>query len=113
MKGFLYISDEKIGEIDLGIIDESMGVIGGELNVYPSYERYREAIQLLYETKGTANSEDFIFILILEDATVIRPQGGIGVTDSAEFNERVVEISGVDWDTVMRVSKGKLDGKAN
>ena len=80
-----------------------MGVIGGELNVYSSYERYRKEIQHLYETNGTANSDDFKFIMILEDNTVLRPDGGIGVRDSVEFNERVVEIAGVGWDNVMRV----------
>jgi hypothetical protein len=110
MKGFLYISDEKVGETDLGVIDEGMGVIGGELNVYPSYEKFRKTIQLLYENKGTANSGDFEFIVVLEDDTVIQPKGGIGVTDSAEFNERTIEIAGVDWDSMLRVGRKELGG---
>jgi hypothetical protein len=62
----------------------------------------------LYETRGIANGEDFKFVLILDDDTVIRPEGGIGVTDSAEFNERVIEIAGVGWDTVTRVGNGAI-----
>jgi len=31
MKGFLYIDNDKIGEVNFSIIDDSMGGIGGDL----------------------------------------------------------------------------------
>jgi hypothetical protein len=107
MEGFLYINDEKIGEVDLKIVDKSMGVIGGDLNVYLSYEMHRTEIQLLCKTNGNANSDDFRFSVILEDGTVLRPEGGIGVTDSAEFKERVIDIAGVDRDTIKKIGRGE------
>ena len=45
MKGYLYIETNRIGEINLEIIDESMGVIGGILITNSNYEKYQTSIQ--------------------------------------------------------------------
>lgn len=56
MKGYLYIGDEKIGDSDLRVIDESMGGIGGILSVNGNYQKYRKNIQQHFEEKGISNS---------------------------------------------------------
>ena len=40
MKAFLYIGNDKIGEVYFSIIDESMGCIGGDLITYDNYKKY-------------------------------------------------------------------------
>ena len=45
MKAFIYIDADKIGEVILEIIDESMGVIGGQLFNNENYEKYKYRIQ--------------------------------------------------------------------
>ncbi|HTD41824.1 MAG TPA: hypothetical protein VK671_14440 [Mucilaginibacter sp.] len=95
MKGFIYIDDDLIGEADFKIIDESMGVVGGELIPHHSYEKYKNRIRTLYEQKGIANSNDFNFKIVLNDI-VLEPKGGIGITDSVEFEEIYVEAAGLN-----------------
>ena len=103
MKGLLYIEDEKLGEVEFKVIGRGMGAIGGELNVYPAYEKYRNKIQSLYEERGIANVDDFNFVIVLEDNTVLNPAGGVGVTDSAEFEEIYVESAGIDYRIIERI----------
>lgn len=97
MKGFLKIDYDTIGEIDFKVIAESMGVIGGDLKIYPAYEKYKKQIQILTDLKGNANSDDFNFTLVLEDQTVVKAEGGVSVTDSVEFGERLMDAAGVDY----------------
>ena len=40
MKGFLYIHNDKIGEADFRVVDQSMGGIDGCLIAYDSYQKY-------------------------------------------------------------------------
>ena len=96
MKAFLYIGNDKIGEVNLSIIDQSMGCIGGDLIANENYIKYQPTIQQHYENQGISNIENFNFKILLEDNTELVPQGGIGVTDSSEFNEIYVEVAGLD-----------------
>jgi hypothetical protein len=41
--------------------------------------------------------------------TVLQPCGGIGVTDSAEFDEILVESSGLDYTVIERIA-GENEG---
>lgn len=96
MKGFLYIDNDKIGEVNFSIIDESMGGIGGNLIANDNYKKYQSTIQQHFEQQGISNTDNFNFRIILEDKTELKPEGGIGVTDSADFDEIYVESSGLD-----------------
>lgn len=96
MKGFLYIDNDKIGEVNFSIIDESMGGIGGNLIANDNYKQYQPTIQQHFEQQGISNTNNFNFRIILEDKTELKPEGGIGVTDSADFDEIYVESCGLD-----------------
>ena len=96
MKGFLYIDNDNIGEVNFSIIDESMGGIGGDLIANDNYKKYRPTIQQLFEKQGISNVDNFNFRILLEDNTELKPEGGIGVTDSAEFDKIYVESIGLD-----------------
>jgi hypothetical protein len=107
MRGLLKIGNDELGEVDFKVIDEGMGAIGGNLATYPAYENYKEQFQLLYERNGNANSDDFKFTIVLEDNSVIRPKGGVCLTDSAEFEERYVDAAGIDYEIIAKMkSKG-------
>ena len=96
MKCFLYIDNDKLGEVDFEVIDESMGVIGGDLIPNENYRKYKPTIQQHFELKGISNVEDFNFKITLENGTELKPEGGIGVIDSLEFDELTVESAGLD-----------------
>ena len=91
----IHIDDDLIGEVELRVIDESMWVVGGNLIPTPLYQKYQAQIQVLYNTVGIAGMRDFNFKAIFQ-GLVLDPQGGIGITDSEEFNEIYVDIAGVD-----------------
>ena len=96
MKGFLYIDNDKIGEVDFKVIDESMGGIGGNLIANDNYKKYQSTIQQHFEKQGISNIDNYNFRILLEDNIELKPQGGIGVTDSKEFDEIYVESAGLD-----------------
>lgn len=97
MKASLHIAEILIGELlDLAVIDESMGAIGGYLIPNQNYEKYRPEIQQHCKLKGISNSSDFEYTLALKDGSVIVSEGGIGVTDIVEFDEIYVEAAGID-----------------
>ena len=94
MKGYLYIDEKQIGEVFFTIIDESMGVIGGDLIKNDNYQKYQIIIQKHYEEKGVSNMEDFNFRIFLDNNAELKPQGGIGILDSVDFDEIYVESAG-------------------
>ncbi|NRF38036.1 hypothetical protein [Pedobacter foliorum] len=96
MIGFLYIDDDKIGEVDFKVTDESMGGIGGNLISNENYRKYQQIIQQHCTRCGISNIDNFNFRIVLEDNTELIPQGGIGVTDLVEFDEVYVESVGLD-----------------
>jgi len=102
MTGNLLIEDEKIGEVDLKIIDESMGVIGGLLIANVNYVKYKTAIQDHYDSFGISNIHDFDYLIILDDVE-LKPAGGIGVTDSKDFDEIHVESGGHNPSTLNKL----------
>lgn len=95
-QGYLYIDDEKIGEVSFSIIDESMGGIGGKLIPNDNYQKYQPAIQQHFMKQGVSNIGKFNFRILLEDSTELTPEGGIGVTDSKDSEEVYVEAAGLD-----------------
>jgi hypothetical protein len=95
MIGFIYLGEDIIGEVDFQIIDESMGAIGGNLIVDSLYKKYQNKIRKLYDQKGIANSYDFNFEVVL-NGSILQPEGGIGITDSSEFDEIYVEVAGLN-----------------
>lgn len=94
MKGYLYIDEKQIGEVFFTIIDESMGVIGGDLIKNDNYQKYQTVIQKHYEEKGVSNMEDFNVRIFLDNNVELKPQGGIGILDSVDFDEIYVESAG-------------------
>ena len=103
MKAYLYIGNDKIGEVNFSIIDESMGGIGADLIVNDNYKKYQTTIQQHFEKHGISNVDNFNFRIILEDNTELKPEGGIGVTDSADFDEIYVESAGLDTVTMDKI----------
>ncbi|WP_051350429.1 hypothetical protein [Dyadobacter alkalitolerans] len=96
MKAFVYIGAEKIGKADFSVIDESMGVVGGDFVPNENYDKYKHRIQKHFDQKGISNIEDFEYRLVLEDDDELKPSGGIGIIDCSNFNEIFVESSGLD-----------------
>lgn len=73
-----------------------MGGIGGNLIANDNYKKYQPTIQRHFEKKGISNVDNFNFRILLEDNTELKPEGGIGVTDSVDFDEIYVESAGID-----------------
>jgi hypothetical protein len=96
MRAFLYIDNNKIGEVNFSITDESMGGIGGDLIPNDNYKKYQPTIQQHFEKQGISNIDNFNFRILLVDNTELKPEGGIGITDSADFDEIYVESAGLD-----------------
>ena len=96
MRVLIFIDTDRIGEADLTFIDESMGVLGGQMTAFPEYEKYRVHIQKKTSSKGGANVEDFPFNIVSEKDSVLQAQGGVTLIDSPEFGEFSVEVAGVD-----------------
>lgn len=96
MKCFLYIDNELIGTVDFKVIDESMGVISGDLVPSNNYRKFQIEVQQHFEAKGIANAEDFKFRITLADGTEIKSEGGIGIVDSGNVDEVIVEAAGVN-----------------
>jgi hypothetical protein len=102
MRGFLYIDNDQLGEVDFKIIDESMGVIGGDLVPNTNYAIYQPKVQRQCDLKGISNVTDFNFRIVLADNTELNPEGGIGLTDLEEFEEIYVECAGLDVDVILK-----------
>lgn len=96
MKCYLYIDNDKIGEVEFEVIDESMGAISGDLIPNENYGKYKLTVQQHFQLKGISNVEDFNFRITLENGTELNPAGGMGLIDSVEFNELKVESAGLD-----------------
>lgn len=96
MTGNLFIDNIQIGQVNFTVIDESMGVIGGQLSCFSTYESFRSDIQRLSENKGIANSDDFSFSVWVDDKIKLMPEGGIGITDLIGFDEIYVEVGGLN-----------------
>ena len=94
MKVFIFIGQEKIGEADFAVTDESMGAVGGNFLPCENYKKYQETIQKQFDENGLSNSNDFEFRIILQDGSELKPDGGIGITDSKESEEIYVESAG-------------------
>lgn len=105
MKANIYIENEIIGTTNFRIADESMGGIIGDFLPNENYEKYRNEIQSLTESKGIANVSDFNFKLELKDYQILNPQGGIGITDLKDFDEIIIESVGNEQEIIERIKK--------
>jgi hypothetical protein len=106
MIGYLFIDYEKIGKVDFKIIADSMGVIGGKLLPNDNYNKFQPTIQKHFERNGISNIHDFNFKILLDEIE-LNPEGGIGVTDSKEFNEIFVECCGLDQITLEKLRENQ------
>ena len=80
-----------------------MGGIGGDFIPYESYKKYQAEIQKCYDKKGISNLQNFNFKIILSDETELHPDGGIGITDSQDFDEIYVESAGNSEDIIQKI----------
>lgn len=103
----MFIDNEEIGSADFKVIDETMGGIQGQLDPTENYKKYKGQIQKLFDKKGIANVEDFNFKIVLQDNTTLRPEGGIGITDSSDFDEILAESAGLDFKIIEKISAEK------
>ncbi|MER3465632.1 MAG: hypothetical protein C4329_15685, partial [Chitinophagaceae bacterium] len=71
MKAQIFIGFDRIGETNLNIIDETMGVLGGQVTSFPEYEKYRFRVQQETESKGGANVEEFPFSIVTKKGSVL------------------------------------------
>lgn len=107
MKGTVFIDNEEIGFADFKVIDETMGGIQGDLDPTENYKKYKTQIQDLFDKKGIANVDDFNFRIVLADNTELQPEGGIGITDSRDFDEILVESAGLDYIIIEKINGGR------
>lgn len=103
MKGYLFLNQLELGEINFKVIDEGMGVIGGNLKPSQNYYEHQKNIQMSYDRKGIANSNDFDFSVRIDEFGVLTAEGGIGVTDMKGFNEIYIEVSGLNHEIIQQV----------
>ncbi len=103
MKGILYIDNDNIGEVSFSIIDDSMGGIGGNLIANDCYKKYQPTIQQHFEKQGISNIDNLNFRIVLADNSELKPEGGICITDSANFDEIYVESAGLDTETMNKI----------
>ena len=96
----LFIDDSELGLVQFKIIDESMGVIGGQLIYNSTYLNFRNDIQKASGFKGVANSDDFEFSVWINNKIKLIPEGGIGVTDLDGFDEVYVEVGGLNEESI-------------
>ena len=96
----IYIENEIIGNANFEIIDESMGAISGELIINDNYKKYQKIIQEQTEEKGISNSENFNYRIVTNNEIEIVAEGGIGISDSEEFNEIIIESAGINLSTL-------------
>jgi hypothetical protein len=100
MIGYLILNSSTLGEITFEVMDETMGVIGGNLIPLKNYYEYQEKIQSICASKGIANTDDFNFIIRVEGLGDLAPIGGIGVTDVSGFDDIYVDVGGLPVDTI-------------
>ena len=103
MKGHIFIDNLEIGIVDFKVIDESMGVIGGDFIATKNYGKFKGKIQKLTEEKGNANSQDFNFRILLENLE-LNPIGGICLLDSEEFSENYLDAAGLSENEMKKVN---------
>ncbi len=107
MRAYLYIDDDKLGEVTLSITDENMSGIGGQLIPDENYQKFQSAIQEKCDAKGVSNIDDFNYKILLADNSELKPEGGIGITHLKEFEEIYVESAGIDQMTIEKIKKFK------
>ena len=95
MECSVYIKNEIIGTVIFEIIDESMGGIGGKLEVNENYQKFKSTIQKQTEEEGNSNSENLEFRIFKKDIEIVA-EGGISISDSADFDEIIIESAGID-----------------
>ena len=95
MKAKLFIENILIGNLELIISDEFMGVLSGELMPNENYNKFQKDIFNHFDKKGISNITDFNYRIILENDYELNPEGGIGIIHSRDYlNEIFVETSG-------------------
>jgi hypothetical protein len=103
MKAELYIENIIIGVFELNIIDESMGIAGGQFFANTNYQNFQSDIQKQCDENGISNSENFNFIAKKLTGEELIAEGGIGITDIKAFDEIEIEICGLNNETIEEI----------
>jgi hypothetical protein len=103
MKADVYIDNDKIGEVNFSITDNSMGAIGGKLVSNNNYQKYKQTIQQHCNKKGISNIDDYNYKILLADNSELKPSGGIGITDLKAIEEIYVESAGLDVAAIEKI----------
>ncbi|WP_052259531.1 hypothetical protein [Flavobacterium sp. KMS] len=96
----IYIENELIGKATFEIIDRSMGVISGKLICNDNYRKFQKTIQKQTDEIGISNSDNFNYRIITINNVEIKAEGGIGISDSAQFKEIIIESAGINLDSL-------------
>ena len=97
----VFIDNDNIGYVRVIGVDDSMGVIVGELFPNGVYEKYKSAIKKISNEKGIANVDDFNFQISIDGTFISDPIGGIGISHIQEFEDEIhFEAGGVDRNTI-------------
>ncbi len=105
MKANVYIGNDLIGTTNFQISDETMGAVIGDFFPNEHYKKYQTKIQSLTKDKGIANMSDFKFKLEIEEKHIVSPAGGIGIIDSKELDEIVIESAGNGKEIIERIKR--------
>ena len=88
----IYIGSEIIGKVTFDIIDQSMGAISGELLCNENYHKYQKTIQKQTAEKGISNSENYNYRIVTKNNIELKPEGGIGISDSCESRVKILSL---------------------
>lgn len=100
MKAIFYSHANELGSLELKIIDQSMGVVGGLLS--PT-ETYLKLQHIFRKSKGafTADLEKLELNIQLENGCLLYPSGAFSIYDMEEAPEEItVDVTGLHYDVV-------------
>ncbi|QPH38934.1 hypothetical protein [Pedobacter endophyticus] len=92
----IVIDEIAIGEANLQVIDEAMGVIGGRFVPFHADQKFQHVIQVQCEMKRVSNINDFNYKIRTGDNVDLHPSGGVGITDLKGINEIYIESAGIN-----------------
>jgi len=99
----LFADDEILGTVNLGLADDGMGVLAGQLYPTGNYHKYRDTLRKTLKSDGEDNlvrinqlTKEYKFKVISDDGTEFKePVGGLIIYDY-EDDPIEVEVAGVD-----------------
>jgi hypothetical protein len=105
MKVTLLTKHIRLGDFEVKILDESMGVVGGLLHPTKAYlEEYQSLFREHLVRADFKRLAQLQLKAITQQGEELKPEGGIVITDVAEYaNEITVEVCGLDREEIKRI----------